>query len=167
MTDRVIAIDYDRCTGCRICELACSIFNHGESNPVKARIRIVKIGEETESLFFPVVCMKCGEPACKAVCPMGAISDDRATGARRIDEDKCIACSACVYACPFGAIAVDRLAGRSFTCSHCEGDPACVEFCPTGTVQYLEGEEVSMRLGRSALERHLNSVSREEVLHKE
>ena len=158
MTDRVIAIDYDKCTGCRICELACSMFNDGETNPAKARMRIVKIEEEAECLSIPVVCMKCGEPACKAVCPMGAISDDPATGARRIDKDKCIACSACVYACPFGAISVDRSAGRSFTCNHCDGEPVCVKFCPTGAVQYLEGEEVGMRLRRSALDKYVAFV---------
>ena len=167
MTDRVIAIDYDKCTGCRICELVCSISNCGETNPAKARIRNVRIEGEAEILCIPVVCMKCGEPACMAVCPMDAISDNPVTGARQIDEDKCIACSACVYACPFGAIALDRSANCSFTCNQCEGDPACAKFCPRGAVQYLDSEEVSIRLRRSSLDRYVEFVRSEEILENE
>lgn len=158
MADKIIAIDYDKCTGCRICELACSLLNVGESNPSKSRIRIVKIEEEAEALPIPVVCMMCVEPACKAVCPMGAISDDPSTGARVIDEKKCIGCSACVYACPFGAITVDRSVGHSFTCNLCDGDPACVKFCPTDALQYIDSDEVSMRLRRSTLNRYVDFV---------
>ena len=161
MADQIIAINYDKCTGCRICETACSILNAGEANPGKSRIRIVKIEEEAEALSIPVICMKCIEPACKAVCPMGAISDDPSTGARVVDDKKCIACSACVYACPFGAISVDRSLGHSLTCNHCEGDPTCVKFCPTGAIQYMDGDEVGIRLRRSALDRYVGFVKSE------
>ena len=75
-----------------------------------------------------------------------------------LDRDKCIGCSACVYACPFGAIAVDRSAGHSFTCNHCEGDPACVRFCPTNAVQYMDSDEVSIRLRRSTLHKYVDFV---------
>ena len=61
MADRVIAIDYDKCTGCRICEIACSIKNDGEANPVKSRIRIVRIETEGNAQSFPVLCLKCVE----------------------------------------------------------------------------------------------------------
>jgi len=168
MTDRVIAIDYHKCTGCRMCEVACSTTNSGETNPEKSRIRIVKIEREAEAYAIPVVCMKCVKPACKAVCPMGAISDDPVTGARKVDEGKCIGCSACVYACPFGAIAVDRSVGRSFTCSQCDGEPACVKFCPREAIQYLDDGEVSMRLRRSGLDRFvafIKSEPKQEEVH--
>jgi len=161
MKDYVLAVDYDKCTGCRICETACSISNAGETNPSKSRVRIVKIEGEADVLPIPILCMKCVEPACKAVCPMGAISDDPATGARVIDKNKCIGCSSCVYACPFGAIVVDRSAGHSFTCHQCDGDPACAKFCPTGTIQYLAPEEVGMRLRRAGLDRYVAFVASE------
>jgi len=158
MADCVIAVDYDRCTGCRICEVACSTTNSGEINPEKARIRIVKIEQEAQAWAIPVVCMKCVKPACKAVCPMGAISDDPANGTRKIDENKCIGCSACVYACPFGAIAVDRSLGRSFTCNQCNGEPACVKFCPREALQYLDSDEVGISLRRARLNRYVDLV---------
>jgi carbon-monoxide dehydrogenase iron sulfur subunit len=158
MPDQVIVIDYDKCTGCRICELACSLLNTGAADPGKSRVRIVKIEEEANCIPIPVICMKCVDPACKAVCPMGAISDSPLTGARVIDDNKCIGCSACVYACPFGAIAVDRSLGHSYTCNHCEGDPTCVKFCPTGAMEYVDNDEVSIRLRRSALNRYVDFV---------
>lgn len=158
MADQIIAINYDKCTGCRLCELACSLLNAGETDPGRSRIRIVKIEEESEALSIPVICMKCIEPACKAVCPMGAISDNPSTGARVIDKDKCIGCSACVYACPFGAITVDRSEGHSFTCNHCDGDPTCAKFCPTGAVQYVDSNEIGIKLRRSTLNRYLEFV---------
>jgi carbon-monoxide dehydrogenase iron sulfur subunit len=152
MTDRVIAIDYTKCTGCRICEMACTIKNLGEINPVKSRIRVVRIETEGSALSYPVMCMKCIEAFCIAVCPMGAISEDPKTGARVIDEGKCIACSACVYACPFGAIAVDRQLGVAFNCNLCDGEPTCVQFCPRDAILYLDRDEVGIRLRRSGLE---------------
>jgi carbon-monoxide dehydrogenase iron sulfur subunit len=159
MPDRVIAIDYDKCTGCRICEIACSVKNLGEINPAKSRIRVVRIETEGRALSFPVMCMKCVEAFCIAVCPMGAISKDAQTGARVIDVDKCIACSACVYACPFGAIAVDRSLGYAFNCNLCEGEPMCVQFCPREAIQYLDGEEVGIRMRRSSLEKFVALAS--------
>ncbi|MBW2370689.1 MAG: 4Fe-4S dicluster domain-containing protein [Deltaproteobacteria bacterium] len=158
MKDFVLAIDYAKCTGCRICEMVCTTMNNGGPNPEKARIRIVKIQEEADVLSIPVVCMKCVKPACKAVCPNGAISDDPSTGARVVDDQKCIGCSACVYACPFGAIAVDRTLQRADTCQQCEGDPTCVRFCPTDAIQYLEANEVSIKLRRSGLNKYVDFV---------
>jgi hypothetical protein len=37
---KALHVDYDKCTGCRICEGACSIKNFGEFNPELSRIRI-------------------------------------------------------------------------------------------------------------------------------
>lgn len=159
MKDRIIAIDYSKCTGCRFCETACTVKNLGRLNPERSRIRIVKIHEEGDVLPIPVVCMKCIKAACKTVCPAGAISDDPKTGARITDERKCIGCSACVYACPFGAIAVDRTLGHSCSCHHCGGEPTCVEFCPTGAIQYLQSDEVNIRLRRSNLNKYVKFLN--------
>jgi carbon-monoxide dehydrogenase iron sulfur subunit len=157
MADYVIAIDYDKCTGCRICEIACSVRNTGAVDPGRSRIRVIRLATEGNTLPVPVLCMKCVEAFCKAICPVGAISDDPVTGARVVNKDKCIACSACVYACPFGAIAVDRTLGAAFNCNHCDGEPTCVQFCPRGALQYLDSSEVSIRLRRSSLEGQLRN----------
>lgn len=158
MAEYVLAIDYDKCTGCRICEMACSLARSSEVNPQKSRIRIVKMQEVANMIPVPVICMHCESPPCEAVCPMGAISTDPSTKARRIDEEKCIGCSACVYACPFGAIAVDRSTGYCFTCNLCDGDPICVKFCPTDAIQYIDSDEVNMRLRRAGIDKYLELV---------
>lgn len=159
MRERVIAVDYDKCTGCRICELTCSMANNSENNPEKARIRIVKIQEYGKMIYMPVVCMNCVKPFCKAVCPTEAIYKNKSTGAMQVDEEKCIGCSACVYGCPFGAISVDRSEGRSFSCNQCEGDPVCVKVCSTNAIEYLDSDEVSMRMRRAGLNRYEEFVN--------
>lgn len=156
MSNRIIAVDYEKCTGCRLCEIACALANTGEARPERARIRIVKVHEGGANISVPVLCMNCVKPVCKTVCPARAISDSPKTGARSIDKDKCIACSACVYACPFGAISVDREAGYAFVCSHCEGDPVCVRFCPSGAIQYTYSEEIGIQLRRAKMNRFLD-----------
>jgi len=155
MSDRVIAVDYDKCTGCRTCETVCSAKNCGEINPVRSRIRVVRLETEGNSVSVPILCMKCVEAFCKAICPTMAISDDPITRARVVDQDKCIACSACVYACPFGAIAVDRTLGRAFNCNLCDGEPVCVQFCPRQAIRYLDSDEVGIMLRRSSLDAYL------------
>ena len=53
---RVLAVDYEKCTGCRLCELVCSVRHEGVSNPARSRIRIVKW--EWEGIYVPVVSVK-------------------------------------------------------------------------------------------------------------
>ncbi len=40
--EKMILVDYKKCTGCRYCENACSVYSEGVSNPSLARIKIVK-----------------------------------------------------------------------------------------------------------------------------
>jgi carbon-monoxide dehydrogenase iron sulfur subunit len=155
VADRVITIDYDKCTGCLICETVCSARNCGEINPAKSRIRVIRLKTEGIAISIPILCMKCMEAPCKSICPVGAISDDPVTGARVVNENKCIACSACVYACPFGAITVDRALGHAFNCNLCDGEPICVQFCPRDAIRYLDSDEVGIQLRRSHLDNYM------------
>ncbi len=113
MSSRVITIDHEKCTGCRACEIACSLANTGEANPETARMRIVKIHEEEDISAVPVVCMNCVKPICKEVCPANAIYESPETGARLIDEDKCVACSACVIALEISVCNANRFTALS------------------------------------------------------
>jgi len=93
--------------------------------------------------------MRCENAPCLAVCPVGAISTHPETGAKEIDTEKCIGCSACVYVCPFGAAILDRSAGNALICDLCEGDPLCAKLCPFEAIQYIRGDEVSAKLKRA------------------
>ena len=150
-----LILNYDKCTGCRICETACSMRHGLGANPERAMIHIVKLEGEADVVSIPVMCMQCEDAPCEAICPVGAISTNPATGARQIDKEKCIGCSACVYVCPFGAALLDRSVGSAFICDLCDGDPLCVRLCPFGALQYIRSDEVSAKLKRARADKLL------------
>ncbi len=138
---KVLMIDYEKCTGCRLCELVCSVKHEGVSNPARSRIKIVKW--EMEGRYVPMSCQQCESAPCMAVCPVKAISRDGETGRVEIDYDVCIGCRICVAICPFGAMSFDTLAKKVIKCDFCDGDPLCVKFCETGAIQYVDASMVS------------------------
>ena len=56
----MLLIAADRCTGCRMCELACPLVHEGAFNPDKSRIWIEFEG--MPELFYPNACRSCGKP---------------------------------------------------------------------------------------------------------
>jgi len=71
---KVLAITPEKCTGCRLCELVCSVFHDGVSNPTRSRIKVVKW--ESEGIYVPMSCQQCQDAPCMIVCPVKAISRD-------------------------------------------------------------------------------------------
>ncbi|RJP17088.1 MAG: 4Fe-4S dicluster domain-containing protein [Candidatus Abyssobacteria bacterium SURF_5] len=114
------------CTGCRECQLMCSLKHAGRFNPAEARIRIEYDVEM--NCYSPVICRQCDEPACADACPSEAFSRDDRSGSLVIDAEKCSLCLQCVDACPYGAIRVAP-DGTVLKCDLCGGDPECVKFC--------------------------------------
>jgi len=169
MAEYELVINYNKCTGCKICEQVCAIHNSLVANPEKARIRIVNLKEQASVVSIPIRCMQCEEPICEAVCPTHAISTNPATGARVVNEKKCIGCRTCVYACPFAAPTFDRSAGTTFMCNLCDGDPRCARWCPFGALQYIMSDEISIRLKKDCANKLLDffSLSSQQVVHKE
>ena len=71
--DKVLIIDTDICTGCRICELACSMIKHGEFSPSKAYIRVMKNKDmDINIVALGTKCDFCGE--CVQCCPPQALT---------------------------------------------------------------------------------------------
>jgi len=138
---KVLMIDYEKCTGCRLCEMVCSVKHEGVSNPARSRIKIVKW--EWEGRYVPMGCQQCESAPCMAVCPVKAISRDEEMGRVEIDYDVCIGCRMCVAICPFGGMGFDTLASKVIKCDLCDGDPQCVRFCEPGAIQYVDAGEVS------------------------
>ena len=148
MAEYELVVNYEKCTGCRLCEMGCSMYHGLGANPEKSRVRVIKLEGEADVVSIPVKCMMCEDAPCILVCPVGAISTDAKTGARKVDKEKCIGCSACVYVCPFGAVMLDREVGYSLICDLCEGDPMCVKLCAWEAIQYIRSDEVSTKLKR-------------------
>jgi len=70
--DKVLIVDGDKCTGCRVCELVCSMAKTGAYNPEKSLIHVLRNMELDVSI--PVIeasCDYCGR--CVDWCFEGAI----------------------------------------------------------------------------------------------
>jgi len=135
---RSLYIAPEKCTGCLQCEMACSYEHEGNFNPAKSRIKVFTF--HTEGRFVPYTCTQCDEAWCKSACPTGAISLDRATGAKMVNDGLCVGCKVCTIACPFGTINYNTVTGKVMKCDLCGGDPACAKACPTQAITYIDAE---------------------------
>jgi carbon-monoxide dehydrogenase iron sulfur subunit len=138
---KVLMLDYAKCTGCRTCELVCSVKHEGAANPSKSRIKIVKW--EWEGLYVPMSCQQCVDAPCMEVCPVKAIARDEGLSVVQVNQDTCIGCRMCVAACPFGAMGFNVDSRKVYKCDFCDGDPQCARFCETKAAQYVEASQVS------------------------
>jgi Fe-S-cluster-containing hydrogenase component 2 len=80
-----LIVDYTKCTGCRICELACSARHEGRFQPSLARLKIVKYDDL--GVDIPNVCGPCEEAPCVEVCPVYAMRRDPISKMTYLDED--------------------------------------------------------------------------------
>ena len=155
---KVLYIDHQKCTGCQLCELVCSVSHDGISNPARSRIRVVKW--EAEGLYIPMACQQCQDAPCLNVCPVKAISRNEEFEKVVIDYDVCIGCRSCVSACPFGAMVFNPIDRKVFKCDLCDGDPQCVRFCEEKAVDFVEVDKVNSSKRRQAAER-VSTASKE------
>ncbi len=115
-----LRIDKKLCTGCRICETACSIAKEGVINRALSRIRIYRV--DVTRLSYKV-CVQCRRPACIPACPVGAIyMGDEGV---RVREDLCDGCGECVKVCDRLFVSPDGK--RILMCDQCG---ACIPECP-------------------------------------
>jgi len=123
-----IAVDHRNCTGCKTCEMVCSIHHWGESNMWKSAIRVLR--KEIDGLVncLPLVCQQCTDPACMNACPTDAISRNNG-GAVTFSKNDCIDCGACIDVCPAGCVPTNLEGAVVMYCDLCDGQPMCVNNC--------------------------------------
>lgn len=119
--------DSTRCSGCRACQVACSLHLFGENNPKKSALAIIPHFPDPGT-YEVKTCTQCG--ACADVCPAGAIRQND-QGAYYIDADNCTACLACVDACPEQVILTHADREAPFKCDAC-GE--CLAVCGMGAL---------------------------------
>lgn len=145
---KLLLIDPEKCTGCRACEVVCSLFHEQRCNPAESRISIIKY--EQAGVYIPVTCQNCQSMPCGAVCPTNALSQDEETGLVVVNYDLCIGCRMCVVVCPFGGMGLDARGERVIKCDLCGGDPICVRFCEPKALRYLDAAALGVVKRRDA-----------------
>jgi Fe-S-cluster-containing dehydrogenase component len=121
-----IARDYLKCSGCRRCEIACSLFHEGWIWPEASRIKVFML---VPGIEIPQLCAQCHDYPCVEACPAGALSVDNATGAVLVDRDKCTGCGICIHKCPGNIPFLHPKDGKATICDLCGGDPQCAKVC--------------------------------------
>lgn len=158
-TDKLysIIVDFDKCTGCRTCETACSAYNNkinvegeilnGIGNPRLSNIRVHNYNPDVD---VPVTCANCSDAPCIAICPVDpdpengrrALYRDEVSKTIKVDLERCLGCTLCAKACKeqrSGVLVLNEKTKKpERICTHCDGDPQCVKFCPYGTLSYQE-----------------------------
>lgn len=156
-TVRAIFVDFDKCTGCRTCEMACSSFNHpvevggrmipGLGNPELSNIRVWHYNPDVD---VPVTCFLCSDAPCVETCP---VEPHPSTGRKALyrhpelntvvcDYGRCIGCGSCSVVCASsrgGVIERNPADGKPRRiCTLCGGDPSCVRNCTYGALSFRE-----------------------------
>jgi anaerobic carbon-monoxide dehydrogenase iron sulfur subunit len=149
---RVIAVDVDKCIGCRSCQVACALAHSGaeslfeavQQQPLaQARVSVVSVG----GIAVPVQCRHCDDAPCVDKCPKDAMQKPEPDGPVTVDVELCIGCGVCIKVCPlgnFGTITMAPDGDSVVKCDLCidrlnQGlEPACVEACPTGALVLMD-----------------------------
>lgn len=171
-----IKVKVDTCMACQRCRLACFV-EHSRSKtllgaiqedpPPWSNLHIRKVGV----VAVPTSCHHCAAAVCMAVCPTGAIHRDGAGEPVVIDDSLCVGCESCVLICPYGVPQMTADHKSVEKCDQCvdrvrEGRlPACVEACPTGSLEFVihpEGEDVDRKVTLSVAEMYKRLLARDE-----
>ena len=154
-----LIVDTKDCVGCNACEVACKQEHDLPIGPRWIRVYPDSPREMEGKLqlrYIVTHCMHCSHPACKDVCPVGAIVK-REDGIVLIDEELCNGCKDCIEACPLGVMQFDEERGVAQKCDLCVGRldaglaPACVAACPSHCICFGDITEVTEKIGKQRL----------------
>jgi Fe-S-cluster-containing hydrogenase component 2 len=139
-------ISNKKCTGCHMCELACSAYHEGVYRPSVARL-FSEVNPTTAAIKGHT-CLQSACAKCQDACPEGAIVTKEIKlrvkgefpGKERlgdavsgyvlvVDESLCTNCGKCYEACPYGVIHEHPDRPVAYKCDLCDGEPQCVAFC--------------------------------------
>jgi len=149
-----IARELSRCSGCRKCEIECSLFHEKRIWPEVSRIRVFMLIPGAE---FPHFCAQCEDYPCVKACPVKALSISKKTGAVLVKKSACIACGKCIDACPGRIPHIHPTKNYVLICDLCRGNPKCVKVCQEG------GWNVLKKVSRGNRPYHLYARTPEET----
>ena len=134
--NQFVSCDPKKCNGCVVCEYACSMEKAHTYNPVKSRIRAVRLDTVSN---IAMTCRTCEDSPCVAACPKDALKQSSKDKTIIVDELKCNTCGWCIQACKYGAITLHPTTKKALICDKCDGEPACVQWCPESALS-LKGK---------------------------
>lgn len=136
----VLKFEYGKCApDCSDCQMTCITERTGSEGCSGVTV----IHEPELNFHTTVKCNQCSEPACAAVCPVGAISKSEADGIVRINEEKCIGCGLCTLACQYAGMSYNPEKQKAFKCDLCDGSPKCLDVCKYGLISLLKSRDVT------------------------
>lgn len=144
MSRKRLRVIEERCVGCRICELSCSMFHHnGAFNPKNGLIQVES--NWSFGLNKPVlqmdrlhICQQCEPAPCAEACPVNAFVNKDDLSIWVIDQEECVWCQQCFDECPYNMIVMNKEKEVAMKCDLCKGEPLCVRYCPTGALVFEE-----------------------------
>ncbi|MFH1416810.1 MAG: 4Fe-4S dicluster domain-containing protein [Planctomycetota bacterium] len=134
---KVLIIEPERCTSCRLCEIVCAEQHGGAYQLSRSRIQLEIDG--TGVSCFPKVCFQCEDAPCIEACPTEALRRDPDTKVVVLVEGRCEECGLCGPACPYGVLNCED--GKPRKCDTCGGHPACVFACILGALRFEERDQ--------------------------
>ena len=134
--NQFVFCDPKKCNGCVVCEYVCSMEKENTFNPVKSRIRAVRLNTISN---IAMTCQKCEDTPCVTACQKDALKQSLENKTILVNDEKCNACGWCIQACEYGAINLHPNTNKVIICDTCEGKPECVQWCPESALS-LKGK---------------------------
>lgn len=161
MQEKSFVVDVDKCTGCKLCVVACKD-EHVDSayepwtkpQPEGGHFWADVIALERGAVprvrmsFLPLFCQHCADAPCIRDCPEDAI-EARPDGLVWIDPQACSGCGKCVESCPYDVIYMNADIGIAQKCTGCahrvdeNKTPRCADACPHDAIVFGNADELA------------------------
>ncbi|MFQ5667787.1 MAG: 4Fe-4S dicluster domain-containing protein [Candidatus Binatia bacterium] len=136
-----MVVDLQRCVGCHACSVACKTEHQVPLGGFRTRVRYLQRPDRPTLAFLPLLCMHCQDAPCMDACPTGAVirlQDGRVIidQEKCCGNKACIA--ACPYGAIY-IDPQTHLADKCDLCTNRTSlgmDPACVTACPVDALRF-------------------------------
>jgi len=150
--------NYENCSGCRRCEIACSVHHERRIWPEASRVRVFMLVPGVE---IPHLCFQCEDYPCVEACPAEALYVNSRTGAVNVNASRCTACGLCIRSCPGNVPHIHPEGNYIVICDLCDGKPKCVKACQEGRWNTLLSVPRRKEVSRKALAKTPQALTRE------